>query len=126
MDFSPVPLLDVLPHHRVLDITGSSCKDLALALHERLLTKEDGARSSSGKVWAAQPWQVPQGLLFANAARPEDLEPLMATVPEKLRGPVVFTVSPPQSFPADLHGFQSCSPLCGAVRSGFVQSEFQP
>ncbi|CAK9036840.1 unnamed protein product [Durusdinium trenchii] len=99
MDFSPVPLLDVLPHHRVLDITGSSCKDLALALHERLLTKEDGARSSSGKVWAAQPWQVPQGLLFANAARPEDLEPLMATVPEKLRGPVVFTVSPPQSFP---------------------------
>ena len=74
-----VQLLDVLPQHRVLDINGTCSPDLAKALH--------GSQD-----------QVPQGLLIANA-RPEMLETLCATVPQKFWSCIVFTGCQPQSFP---------------------------
>eukprot|EP00435_Cladocopium_sp_Y103_P043703 s2547_g12.t1 len=78
-----VPLLDISPHHRLLDMNGTCSSSLAEALHGAM----------------AQVPPVPPGLLIANAPRPELLDALVAEVLPKFRSPVVFTCCPPQSFP---------------------------
>ena len=88
MDFCPVPFLEVLPEHRVLDISGAWCKELAEALHWK----------RPGEIYPiSQP--LPTGLLVCNAAKHDDLEQLVAKVPEHLRSPVVFTSCLPHRFP---------------------------